>query len=111
MGIRSPADKNAGTCKCQNCNWCGSASKLNGIENPSMRIRSGEKMPAGECAECGSLAHPLTPKETLDQLRGICAALANLDAITDTQEPNTMSLREIQQAGGEALDLLDGLAP
>lgn len=42
---------------CSNCNWKGKESQCDEIDNISQRICAGETMPAGQCPECGSVAH------------------------------------------------------
>ena len=42
---------------CGNCDWTGTEDDCNEIEHLSERVGAGETMPAGECPECGALAH------------------------------------------------------
>lgn len=44
-------------CKCQNCEWTGSRDELCAIKDIGERVAPGEPMPAGECPDCGALAH------------------------------------------------------
>ncbi len=43
--------------ECGNCGWTGAPDRLNAIADIEQRVSSGEETPAGECPECGSLAH------------------------------------------------------
>jgi hypothetical protein len=45
--------------ECQNCDWVGVESDLNPLEEQGIfdRVGPGETMPAGECPECGAVAH------------------------------------------------------
>ncbi len=45
---------------CGDCKWAGLAPDLKDIRDLGARVTPGETVPAGECPECGSLAH-LTP--------------------------------------------------
>ncbi len=47
---------------CQNCEWTGPGSYLNAIADLGERVTAGEKMPAGQCPRCGSLAHLITTR-------------------------------------------------
>jgi hypothetical protein len=42
---------------CGNCGWAGRQSQLKPIQDIFERVAPGEIMPAGECPECGALAH------------------------------------------------------
>lgn len=42
---------------CQNCEWTGEADELLDIADFGQRVSPGEPCPAGECPECGALAH------------------------------------------------------
>jgi hypothetical protein len=42
---------------CEDCDWQGEACELEGISDFSERVAPGEICPAGECPECGALAH------------------------------------------------------
>jgi hypothetical protein len=42
---------------CQNCSWTGLASHLHAIRDLASRIAPGETVPAGQCPDCGALAH------------------------------------------------------
>ncbi len=42
---------------CSNCNWTGLAPQLNEINDIAARVIPGEPVPAGECPDCGALAH------------------------------------------------------
>lgn len=44
-------------CSCQDCDWQGPASALLMVASVEERITAGEIVPAGECPECGALAH------------------------------------------------------
>jgi len=44
-------------CECGNCDWTGPISAVHDIVDVQERITAGETVPAGECPECGSLAH------------------------------------------------------
>lgn len=43
--------------ECANCDWKGAEEDLNPIKDLGQRVEPGEIMPAGECPECGCLAH------------------------------------------------------
>lgn len=42
---------------CDNCDWSGDIDDLKPIKDIYQRVAPGEVMPAGECPECGCLAH------------------------------------------------------
>jgi hypothetical protein len=42
---------------CDDCNWKGQACELEAISDFSERVSPGEICPAGECPQCGALAH------------------------------------------------------
>ena len=42
---------------CQSCDWRGMRSNLKEIKNVFQRVKASEPMPAGECPDCGALAH------------------------------------------------------
>jgi DNA-binding transcriptional regulator YiaG len=44
-------------CSCQDCDWTGPASALQLVASIEERISAEEIVPAGECPECGALAH------------------------------------------------------
>ena len=54
---RCDGGTDATPCACQNCDWEGEACDLNGISDYEQRVSPGEITPAGECPECGALAH------------------------------------------------------
>lgn len=43
--------------ECQNCDWEGLESELYLLADVHQRVAPGEVMPAGECPECGAVAH------------------------------------------------------
>jgi hypothetical protein len=47
---------------CEDCDWQGEACELEGISDFSERVAPGEICPAGECPECGALAHVAKPR-------------------------------------------------
>jgi hypothetical protein len=50
-------------CSCANCDWVGTVADLNDIVDVQERVTAGEIAPAGQCPECGALAH-------LDEVEG-----------------------------------------
>lgn len=48
---------NAHQVSCSNCEWQGSSDDCDHISDIFERVEPGEIMPAGECPECGCLAH------------------------------------------------------
>ena len=42
---------------CGNCGWTGKGAALKPIQHFFERVAAGETCPAGECPECGCLAH------------------------------------------------------
>jgi len=42
---------------CSNCEWTGTEAECRDIADIHQRVGPGETMPAGECPECGCLAH------------------------------------------------------
>lgn len=42
---------------CQSCDWEGPIDELDQIKDFGQRVAAGETCPAGECPECGCLAH------------------------------------------------------
>ena len=42
---------------CDNCVWTGVGAELKPIVDIEERVFAGEKVPAGECPDCGCLAH------------------------------------------------------
>ena len=62
--------------ECQNCDWTGFASDLLSICDAEERIFPGEIVPAGECPDCGALAHLNEENTTEGQATsGLLAAL------------------------------------
>jgi len=53
-------DNDARPVTCDNCEWTGLANDLLPISNFDQRVPPGELVPAGECPECGCLAHIVT---------------------------------------------------
>lgn len=53
----SNADAGIEFAKCANCDWTGDTELLKPIADIHQRVAPGETMPAGECPECGCLAH------------------------------------------------------
>lgn len=49
------------TYACQNCDWKGPKEALRSISDVFERVGPGEEMPAGECPDCGALAHAEAP--------------------------------------------------
>lgn len=43
--------------ECQNCSWEGHIDDCKPIKDIHERVEPGETMPAGECPDCGALAH------------------------------------------------------
>ena len=44
-------------CQCDNCSWEGMSDEVVEVADLTERVAAGEIMPAGECPECGALAH------------------------------------------------------
>ncbi len=42
---------------CANCTWAGTEDQCPELADASERVAPGEIMPAGECPECGAVAH------------------------------------------------------
>jgi hypothetical protein len=42
---------------CEDCGWKGTARELGSISDFAERVFPGEICPAGECPDCGALAH------------------------------------------------------
>jgi hypothetical protein len=55
--IREPDDGSQHDAECEDCGWQGSRSALKPIRDLHERVAPGEAMPAGECPQCGALAH------------------------------------------------------
>lgn len=51
------AGDTAAPCSCENCGWKGTAAALEMISDFEDRVSAGETVPAGQCPECGALAH------------------------------------------------------
>lgn len=45
--------------ECANCEWRGRTDTLDAVSDLTQRVASGETMPAGQCPNCGALAHPV----------------------------------------------------
>ncbi len=52
---------NATPCACGNCEWKGPARELAMISDFEERVSAGEIVPAGQCPQCGCLAHMVEP--------------------------------------------------
>ena len=50
-------DPDGAQCVCGNCGWQGGENALNPIKHFGQRVAPGEPCPAGECPDCGALAH------------------------------------------------------
>jgi hypothetical protein len=50
-------DPDTDLCRCANCDWEGPMSQTRPIRRLGERVEPGEEMPAGECPQCGALAH------------------------------------------------------
>ena len=50
---------------CQNCSWTGLASHLHAIRDLATRIAPGETVLAGQCPDCGALAHLDAPQSSV----------------------------------------------
>lgn len=48
-----------GVSECQNCLSRWGQADLNEVRHLSMRVAPGERMPSGECPECGAVCHPV----------------------------------------------------
>lgn len=48
---------------CDNCDWKGTAADVEDIVDVQERVCAGEVCPAGQCPECGAVAH-LVEKDT-----------------------------------------------
>jgi hypothetical protein len=59
-------------CVCGNCDWVGPIADLNDITDVQERVQAGEVTPAGECPECGALAH-------LDETNGTETVVTYID--------------------------------
>jgi hypothetical protein len=44
---------------CENCDWRGQPDDLQPVCDLLERVAPGEPMPAGQCPDCGALAHYL----------------------------------------------------
>lgn len=56
QGQATPQDPEARVA-CSNCEWTGAEGECRDIADIHQRVGPGETMPAGECPECGCLAH------------------------------------------------------
>jgi hypothetical protein len=61
---------------CEDCDWQGEACELEGISDFSERVAPGEICPAGECPECGALAHVAKARVDLGDGEEISASIA-----------------------------------
>jgi hypothetical protein len=50
-------DDDARPVSCGNCAWTGTVDGCREVRDLLTRVEPGETMPAGECPECGALAH------------------------------------------------------
>lgn len=81
------------------CGWHGTIADLAPIATASERISAGEIVPPGECPECGSLAHLVTPApgsaqhraEIFDQL---------LELVREISVPGGIGPHEFSRPGG-----------
>lgn len=82
-----PADLNA-LVTCEYCDWSGRYPALDMISDLEERVTPGEIVPAGECPECGSLAHLDPPPEwsPLAKLAQAEARVAKLTAALEAAE-------------------------
>ncbi len=58
------AARSRSECACQDCDWRGSEELLDPIEDIFLRVSPGEPMPAGQCPDCGALAHLASEPDT-----------------------------------------------
>ena len=49
-------------CECANCDWHGTVADVEAITDVQERVCAGETVPAGQCPECGCLAHLIETK-------------------------------------------------
>jgi hypothetical protein len=61
--------------RCGNCPWAGLAPELKDIQNLGARVTPGETVPAGQCPQCGSLAHLLPGARHGDAYRRLRALI------------------------------------
>lgn len=54
-----------GLCRCEDCDGFFRESDLEEISNFKQRVSPGEEAPAGQCPDCGSLAHRVKKPESL----------------------------------------------
>jgi hypothetical protein len=98
---------NAQSCKCQNCEWRGTMDQLGcQLEDTAdllERVASGEIMPAGECPECGALAHLETRRMVMDEQTPLATPIAR--ALDDLHD----ALTEVQRQGFDVQILIDAI--
>ena len=85
-----PAETGEPVCRCQNCNWTGVIGLVNPIEDFFVfeRVAPGEICPAGDCPECGAVAHIDPPRyyavpELIERVR---AANLKLQSVIERTE-------------------------
>jgi hypothetical protein len=62
-------------CRCEDCGVETPAAELDPISDIEQRVSVGEPMPAGQCPDCGAVAHPIPYEQRLMQgMRAILLA-------------------------------------
>lgn len=51
--------------ECQNCQWRGQSARCDHIDPATLpeRVAPGERMPYGQCPECGAVCHAIRPPQ------------------------------------------------
>ena len=105
-----PGSDTASKVACGNCDWRGTEDDCNEIEDLHQRVGPGETMPAGECPECGALAHLVkdpdagmvdgdaVAKSLLGVRNDYDAAIARGHRPDDAMEHLEYNLRQAEQA-------------
>jgi len=82
--------------ECQNCGTKWTAKELEPVEDVLERVAPGEKMPAGQCPECGAVCHQVEEDEVGDDM---CDACGESNRVVDhiDEDGNTVCTKCVRE--------------
>lgn len=78
-------------CECSDCDWTGPASNLHSVSDIEERVSAGEIVPAGECPECGALAHLSEDDNTRERAEIVDALKALREAVYPFEDDDALN--------------------